>query len=245
MNFGAGRVVIQDLPRIDKAFAAASSRAIRRCAIFIAASRPRRRLPSDGPAVAGRRAYASGPSRGAGALARRRRASRSASTPSSTAATRRRTARRELSAAIPESEIAGLGVALRHGRAAATTRWTATSAGSGWAGLQRHRRRRRASSSPTRWRRSQPPMRANVSDEFVAADRRSAATPGMRDGDGAADLFNFRADRVREILTALLDPAFEGFDARARGRASPRAIGMSEYSPSSTRFLTASSRRRS
>ena len=36
----------------------------------------------------------------------------------------------------------------------------------------------------------------------------------MRDGDGVL-CFNFRADRVREILGAMLDPAFAGF---ARGR---------------------------
>jgi len=32
----------------------------------------------------------------------------------------------------------------------------------------------------------------------------------MADGD-AVLCFNFRADRVREILAALLDPAFDGF----------------------------------
>ena len=37
---------------------------------------------------------------------------------------------------------------------------------------------------------------------------------GMRDGDGIL-CFNFRADRVREILAAMLDPDFDGF-ARTR-----------------------------
>src|SRR5260370_574381 len=48
-----------------------------------------------------------------------------------------------------------------------------------------------------------------VSDEFI--------TPtvigdygGIKDGDGLLS-FNFRADRIRQILTALLDPAFAGF----------------------------------
>ena len=55
----------------------------------------------------------------------------------------------------------------------------------------------------------------DVSDEFVVpavvGDYR-----GMRDGDGIV-CFNFRADRVREILAALLDPKFSGFPRRAHG----------------------------
>ena len=42
---------------------------------------------------------------------------------------------------------------------------------------------------------------------------------GMQDGDGLL-CFNFRADRVREILGALLDPGFDGFP-RKRASASP------------------------
>ena len=47
--------------------------------------------------------------------------------------------------------------------------------------------------------------------------------PGMKDGDGVL-CFNFRADRVREILAAMLDPDFSGFPRkrvvrlRRRGR---------------------------
>src|SRR5690348_1824750 len=65
------------------------------------------------------------------------------------------------------------------------------------------------------------------SDEFVV----SAAVGdyhGMRDGDGVL-CFNFRADRVREILLALLEPAFAGF-ARARTVKIAAAIGMTAYS---------------
>src|SRR6185295_1826099 len=36
---------------------------------------------------------------------------------------------------------------------------------------------------------------------------------GIKDGDGVL-CFNFRADRVREILAAMLDPAFSGFPRR-------------------------------
>jgi 2,3-bisphosphoglycerate-independent phosphoglycerate mutase len=51
---------------------------------------------------------------------------------------------------------------------------------------------------------------------------------GMRDGDGVL-CFNFRADRVREILLALLDPKFSGF-ARPRTVKLAAAIGMMPYS---------------
>ena len=51
---------------------------------------------------------------------------------------------------------------------------------------------------------------------------------GMEDGD--AMLFaNFRADRAREILAALLDPDFDGFERRRRPALRP-PLGMTEYS---------------
>jgi 2,3-bisphosphoglycerate-independent phosphoglycerate mutase len=51
---------------------------------------------------------------------------------------------------------------------------------------------------------------------------------GMKDGDGVL-CFNFRADRVREILAALLDANFSGF-ARQRIIRFAAALGMTEYS---------------
>lgn len=64
-------------------------------------------------------------------------------------------------------------------------------------------------------------------DEFV----RPAAIgdyDGMADGDGLF-MANFRADRARQILSALLDPDFDGFD-RSRVVNFAAAMGMSEYS---------------
>ncbi len=58
---------------------------------------------------------------------------------------------------------------------------------------------------------------------------------GMRDGDGVL-CANFRADRVREILAALLDPGFAGFE-RSRRVAFADALGMTEYSTELNRFL--------
>ena len=51
---------------------------------------------------------------------------------------------------------------------------------------------------------------------------------GMKDGDGIL-CFNFRADRVREILGAMLDPNFSGFPRRRFVRFAA-AVGMTQYS---------------
>jgi 2,3-bisphosphoglycerate-independent phosphoglycerate mutase len=58
---------------------------------------------------------------------------------------------------------------------------------------------------------------------------------GMHDGDGV--LFaNFRADRIREIAGALVDPDFSGF-ARDRRIAFTAALGLTEYSEELNPFL--------
>ena len=64
-------------------------------------------------------------------------------------------------------------------------------------------------------------------DEFVAPTR-IGDYAGMRDGDGLV-MGNFRADRVREILAALLDPGFEGFK-RGRQVHFAAALGLVQYS---------------
>lgn len=58
---------------------------------------------------------------------------------------------------------------------------------------------------------------------------------GMKDGDGVL-CFNFRADRVREILSAMLDPAFSGF-ARKRTVKIAAAVGMTQYSDELDRLM--------
>jgi 2,3-bisphosphoglycerate-independent phosphoglycerate mutase len=73
-----------------------------------------------------------------------------------------------------------------------------------------------------------------ISDEFVfpavVGDYR-----GMRDGD-AVLCFNFRADRVREILVALLDPEFSNFPRRRTVRLAA-AAGMTQYSEKLDAFM--------
>ncbi len=68
---------------------------------------------------------------------------------------------------------------------------------------------------------------AGVSDEFVAPTA-IGDYAGMKDGDGVL-MANFRADRARQILSALLDPDFGGFE-RPRVVSFAAALGMVAYS---------------
>ncbi|HWB50840.1 MAG TPA: 2,3-bisphosphoglycerate-independent phosphoglycerate mutase [Stellaceae bacterium] len=71
-------------------------------------------------------------------------------------------------------------------------------------------------------------------DEFVLPTA-IAGYQGIKDGDGLL-LANFRADRIREIGAALLDPSFSGF-ARPRTVKFSAALGLVEYSEALNRFL--------
>lgn len=72
-------------------------------------------------------------------------------------------------------------------------------------------------------------------DEFISATVLEGYE-GMTPGDGLFCL-NFRADRAREILAAMGDPDFDGFD---RGGLPPLAarLGMVEYSDDHERYMT-------
>jgi 2,3-bisphosphoglycerate-independent phosphoglycerate mutase len=72
-------------------------------------------------------------------------------------------------------------------------------------------------------------------DEFVQPTA-IAGYRGMADGDGLV-IANFRADRVREIAEALLDPDFSGF-TRAKRIGFAAALGLVEYSTELNRFLS-------
>ncbi len=74
-----------------------------------------------------------------------------------------------------------------------------------------------------------------VTDEFVVPAVVGAHYRGMADGD-ALLCFNFRADRVRELLAALLDPAFTGF-ARTHPVRFAAAAGMTRYSDALAPFI--------
>ena len=67
----------------------------------------------------------------------------------------------------------------------------------------------------------------NLTDEFVVPSV-IGNYAGIKDGDGVL-CFNFRADRVREILGAMLDPSFADFPRRRNVRFAA-AVGMTQYS---------------
>ncbi|WP_417451184.1 2,3-bisphosphoglycerate-independent phosphoglycerate mutase [Kordiimonas sp.] len=71
-------------------------------------------------------------------------------------------------------------------------------------------------------------------DEFVAATT-IGDYHGMADGDGLL-MANFRADRARQILTALVDPDFDEFDRGTPVKFAAQA-GMVEYSTALSKFL--------
>ncbi len=75
-----------------------------------------------------------------------------------------------------------------------------------------------------------------VTDEFVGPAAIAGYT-GMQDGDAILS-FNFRADRIRELLAALLDPAFDAF-ARPRQIRFAAAMGMTRYSDALAPLMTA------
>ncbi len=72
------------------------------------------------------------------------------------------------------------------------------------------------------------------SDEFVTPHSHEAFA-GMKDGDGLL-MANFRADRARQILKALLDPHFDGF-ARQRVVDFSAVKGMVVYADELNEFM--------
>lgn len=85
------------------------------------------------------------------------------------------------------------------------------------------------------WQRAMEESYANgVTDEFIKP-LVLGEYEGMKDGD-AIVCANFRSDRVREILAALLDPQFDGFE-RKKVIQFADAVGMYDYSDHLKQFL--------
>lgn len=76
---------------------------------------------------------------------------------------------------------------------------------------------------------------AGVTDEFVEPTIVDGYS-GMNNGDGIL-MANFRADRARQILMALLDPKFDSF-ARPRVISFSSATGLSEYSNDLSKLMS-------
>ncbi len=73
-----------------------------------------------------------------------------------------------------------------------------------------------------------------VSDEFVEPVILDGFE-GMADGDGLL-FFNFRADRARELMASLLDPVFDGFK-REKKLTLVQAVGMTPYSKELSKYM--------
>ena len=149
---------------------------------------------------------------GGGAGDHRRRACRWRCMPSPMGATCRRPRRgaswRQLVAALP------VGRADRHGDRALLGDGPRQPLGAGGAGLWRDGAGQGRGGGGRRRPRSPTAMRKGETDEFIAPTV-IGGYAGAKDGDGFFCL-NFRADRAREILAALGDPAFDGFDTGPR-----------------------------
>lgn len=75
---------------------------------------------------------------------------------------------------------------------------------------------------------------AGITDEFVEPVALNGYT-GTSHGDGIL-MGNFRSDRAREILQALLDPGFEGF-ARMEVTNFTAALGVTQYSTAHNTYM--------
>jgi 2,3-bisphosphoglycerate-independent phosphoglycerate mutase len=73
---------------------------------------------------------------------------------------------------------------------------------------------------------------AGITDEFippVVVKDASGPIATMKDGDAVIG-FNYRSDRMRQIVRALIDPAFDGFDISRRPKVSVTTLTMYDRS---------------
>ena len=196
--------------------------------VLLAACEAARRGPArppspDGPGLRRRRALGLGAHRGVHRARRRSRASRtSSSTRSPTAATRCRP-RRPATSRRSSAGCGGRGGSAPS--AAATTRWTATGAGSGSSSPTTRSSTPRGSGPRPRSRRSREAHERGETDEFIRPTV-IGDYDGMATGDAVLH-FNFRPDRARELMMALGEPDFDEFD---RGRVPDVHLAtMTEY----------------
>ena len=195
LNIGAGRVVMQDLPRIGDAIASGEiARAAGVAALHRLPQGEWRHLPPDGSGIARRRAFASGPRGGPRQDPRRRRRAdggarldRRPRHAATIGRRRHRAAQGGVAGVDPDRD--GVRALLRDGPRQALGARRESLCGDGRRGRPRF---------PDAPRRREGRLCEKKFDEFivpaVVGDYR-----GMRDGDGIL-CFNFRADRVREIL---------------------------------------------
>ena len=232
MNLGAGRIVTQDLPRIGAAIASGALAANPALACFIAALKESGGTAhilgllspggvhshQDHIAELARLVLAAGvPVAVHGFLDGR-------DTPPRSALDYLRVFQAEAPAKSPGAESPGIPIATITGRYYAMDRdqrwernalaYRALVAGEGEA-------------APDAAAAIEQSYAAGTGDEFVKPTVLGAYA-GMNDGDGLL-MANFRADRARQLLTALLDPGFDEF-TRGRQVRFATALGMVSYS---------------
>ena len=226
LNIGAGRVVMQDLPRIDAAIADGSLAANPRLAAFVAALK-----------ASGGTAHLLGLASPGGVHAHQDHAAalaRLLSGQGIPVAIHGFTDGRDTAPHAAPAQVAALLDAIRDlpgvRLASMTGRYFAMDRDKRWDRVERAWRAMvlaegEPATDPVAAIRAA--HAAGKTDEFLPPVVLPGHT-GMADGDGVL-CFNFRADRVREILAALLDPGFDGF-ARPRTPRFAAALGMAEYS---------------
>ncbi|MEM9012567.1 MAG: 2,3-bisphosphoglycerate-independent phosphoglycerate mutase [Pseudomonadota bacterium] len=234
-NIGAGRVVWMDLPRIDQAIADGDFARNEELTAFIATLRER-----------GGTAHLLGLASDGGVHAHRRHFEEAARVISSVGVPVRlhlfldgrdvgpKTAKAQIASLLSAiAEMADVAVATVSGRFYAMDR-------------------------DTRWDRTEAAFRAIARGEGPAADDPVAAitaaygtgetdefvTPhvmpahtGLAPGQDGIFFLNFRADRARQLLAALVDPGFDGFERSAPDLAA--ALGLVSYSDRLDGFLPA------
>ncbi|QXT39845.1 2,3-bisphosphoglycerate-independent phosphoglycerate mutase [Gymnodinialimonas ceratoperidinii] len=132
------------------------------------------------------------------------------------------------------------GLALPDGAAIATVsgRYFALDRDNRWDRVER------AYAAMVRGEGDEAPDALSVVSTAYAADKTDEFIPptvigdyaGMADGDGIF-MLNYRADRAREILAALGDPAFDGFDVSGRPDFAAK-LGMVDYSKAHDAYMT-------
>ncbi len=232
-NIGAGRVVMQDLPRIDQAIADGSLARSPALAEFVAALKR-----SGGTAHLLGLLSPGGVHSHQDHLAALARLVAAAGVPVRVHAflDGRDTPPRSAAGYLADFAAATAGLA-RISFATVSGRYYAMDRDQRWDRVEKAYRAlmlgegERAADAPAAVRQA---YAAGQSDEFVLPTA-IAGFAGMRDGDGVL-CANFRADRVREILAALLDPDFAGF-TRPRTARFAAALGLTEYSTELNRFV--------
>ena len=230
-NIGAGRVVWMDLPRIDSAIADGSFAGNPALARFITAVKAR-----------GGTAHLAGLASPGGVHSHQRHMVAAAEAIASAGvpvAVHAFLDGRDVPPTSAAGQIATLEAALPEGARIATV------SGRFYA-MDRDHRWERVAAAVAVILRGEGARAASTAEAIAAAYARGETdefvTPtaigdysGARDGDG---LFfaNFRADRARQILEALVDPGFDAFDVGPRPDWSAR-LGMVEYSSGLNAFL--------